>query len=109
MTNFTVNEGEGSVREELKNNPDIKVGDTIEYISNNQMGYEKYKVILGANGEKSLKLIDSYDHQMGLYNDNDTEDTDDEDKYGGKRRKTNKRRKTKTIYLSHFLKLLLEF
>ena len=31
------------------------------------LGYEKYKVILNENGEKKLKLIDSYDHQMGLY------------------------------------------
>jgi hypothetical protein len=31
------------------------------------MGYEKYKVILNEKGEKKLKLIDSYDHQMGLY------------------------------------------
>jgi hypothetical protein len=101
MTNFTVSEGQ-SVREELETNPDIKVGDTIEYITNNQQGYQKYKVILGDEGEKSLKLIDSYDHQMGLYdydsdNDNDTDSEDSQDdaeKSGGKKRRTHKRRKS---------------
>lgn len=31
------------------------------------MGYEKYKVILNEKGEKNIKIIDSYDHQMGFY------------------------------------------
>ena len=66
--NYQVYEGEGnSVQNKLKTTPNIAVGDTVEYITNNQMGYEKYKVILNENGEKKLKLIDSYDHQMGLY------------------------------------------
>ena len=98
MTNFTVGEGQ-SVREELETNPDIKVGDTISYIPNNQQGYQKYKVILGDEGEKSLKLIDSYDHQIGFYdydsddnNDTDSEDSqDDAEKSGGKKRKSHKR------------------
>ena len=70
MTNFTVYEGEGTVYQELETNPDIKVGDTIEFITNNQEGYEKYIVILGDTGEKSLELIDSYEHQMGYYDYN---------------------------------------
>jgi hypothetical protein len=80
MTNFRVYEDDGSVDEELRSNPAIKVGDTIEYFSNNQMGYLKYSVILGENGEKSLKVIATYDDQFN----------------GGKRRKrkTNKRRKS---------------
>jgi hypothetical protein len=66
--NYQGYEGEGnSVQNKLKTNPNIAVGDTLEYITNNQMGYEKYKVILNEKGEKKLKLIDSYDHQMGLY------------------------------------------
>jgi hypothetical protein len=66
--NYQVYEGEGnSVQNELKTNQNIAVGDTVEYITNNQMGYEKYKVILNEKGEKKLKLIDSYDHQIGLY------------------------------------------
>jgi hypothetical protein len=67
--NYQVYEGEGnSVYNEFKTNINIAVGDTVEYITNNQMGYEKYKVILNEKGEKKLKLIDSYDHQIGLYN-----------------------------------------
>ena len=65
--NFQIYEGErNTVWSELKINPNIIVGDTIEYITNNQLGYEKYKVILDGNGKKSLKLIDSYDIQMGF-------------------------------------------
>ena len=66
--NYQVYEGEGnSVHNKLKTTPNIALGDTVEYITNNQMGYEKYKVILNEKGEKKLKLIDSYDHQIGLY------------------------------------------
>jgi hypothetical protein len=66
--NYQVYEGNGNnVHFELKTNTNIVVGDTIEYISNNQMGYEKYKVILNEKGEKNIKIIDSYDHQMGFY------------------------------------------
>jgi hypothetical protein len=92
MTNFIVGEGNGTVRQELETNPDIKVGDTIEYISNNQQGYEKYKVIL-EDGEKSLKLIDSFDHQMGLYDyDSDDEHDDSKPNLKGGKRKTHKRK-----------------
>ena len=67
--NYRVYEEEGnSVYEELKTNLNIIVGDTIEYITNNQMGYEKYTVILDEKGKTTLKLIDSYDNQNRLYN-----------------------------------------
>ncbi len=56
--NHIVEEG-GSVRHELETNMEIQLGDTIEYVSNNQMGWMKYKVIMG-NGELDLQLIDSY-------------------------------------------------
>lgn len=64
--NYQVYEG-GSIQIELETNPNIVIGDTIEYITNNQMGYKKYEVILNEKSEKKLKLIDSYDHQMGFY------------------------------------------
>ena len=93
MTNYSVYEDEGkSVQEELNTNPNIVVGDTIEYISDNQMGYKKYRVMLGANNVKTLKLIDSYEHQIGI------EQYEDEDGLtGGKtnKRKTNKRKTNK--------------
>ena len=68
MTNYKVNEGtENTIQLEFEKNPNIIVNDTIEYISNNQMGYVKYIVILDENGKKILKLIDSYYHQIGMY------------------------------------------
>jgi hypothetical protein len=86
MTNYEVVEGSGrSVRSELETNPDIVVGDTIEYISNNQQGYEKYRVVLDKTGNKALKLIDSYDHQMG---DIDYDDSDNEVDIGNKRKRS---------------------
>jgi hypothetical protein len=95
MTNFSVYEDSGkTVYSELETNPDINIGDTIEYLTNNQMGYEAYRVIYDeeAKNKKGLKLIDSYDHQMGVY---DYED--DDMKEGGKKhkRKTNKRKSNK--------------
>ena len=67
--NFQIYEGErNTVWSELKINSNIIVGDTIEYITNNQLGYKKYKVISDENGKKGLKLIDSYDIQMGFNN-----------------------------------------
>lgn len=44
---------------ELERNPNINVGDTIEYISDNQMGWMKYRVTL-ENEKKVLKLINNY-------------------------------------------------
>jgi hypothetical protein len=61
VKNHIVEEGGGrSVWSELETNADIEVGDTIEYVSNNQMGWMKYEVIL-ENGEKGLKVVDSYE------------------------------------------------
>jgi hypothetical protein len=90
MTNYEVVEGSGrSVRSELETNPDIVVGDTIAYISNNQQGYEKYRVISGADGNKSLKLIDSYDHQMGDIEYEEEEEEDKNENIGNKRKRSN--------------------
>ena len=77
MTNYYVYEP-NSVDEELQTNQNIKVNDTIEYISNNQEGYEKYKVVL-IDGKKDLELIDSFDDM-------------DYDYTGGARRKTARRK-----------------
>ena len=57
MTNFSVHEGSRkTVHSELRDNPDIKIGDTIDYVTNNQLGYQKYEVICI---EKGLKLLSS--------------------------------------------------
>jgi hypothetical protein len=68
MQNYKVHEGSlNSVQVELKTNQYIVVGDTIEYIIKNKLGYEKYKVILDETGKKNLKLIDYYYDQMRYY------------------------------------------
>ena len=81
MTNYKVYEG-SSVDDELENNDKIKVNDTIEYITNNQEGYEKYKVVL-VNGKKDLELISTYDDL--------SDDEMDYDYMGGKKRTNRKR------------------
>lgn len=45
MSTFSVYEGESTVYDELENNPNIKVGDLIYYLTNNQEGIRKYEVI----------------------------------------------------------------
>ena len=66
--NYKVHEGSlNSVHNELKTNPHIVVGDTIEFIIKNQLGYEKYKVILDETGKKNIKLIDFNYTQMRYY------------------------------------------
>jgi hypothetical protein len=68
MTNYQIYEGTGNtIQLEFKTNSNIVINDTIEYISNNQMNYEKYIVILDKTCKKSLELIDSYYHQIGMY------------------------------------------
>ena len=69
MQNYKIYEESGnSVQVELKTNQHIVVGDTIEYIIKNQLGYEKYKVImLDEIGGKSIKLIDFNYTQMRFY------------------------------------------
>jgi hypothetical protein len=85
-TVHTIYEDDPRSFDEIINDPaeKINVGDEIDYIPNNQMGQEKYEVILdenGKNGKKKLKLIKSYD---------------DINSYGGKKtRKSRKGRKSR--------------
>jgi alpha-glucosidase (family GH31 glycosyl hydrolase) len=90
----------------LRGNDEIKVGDFINYETNNQMGWKKYKVVIGDDGKKGLKLIADYDSMMDDSTRSlvsDEEETDDDDttttstpKTGGKRRRRRKTmRKTK--------------
>ena len=66
MKNYNVSENNGhSVYDELETNKDIKVGDTISWITNNQQGYMKYKVVLDDEGKKDLKIIETYDNVSG--------------------------------------------
>jgi len=62
MTSYQVYEGgKETLHSQLLK---CKNGDTIEFISNNQMGYIKYKVV-----ENELKIIDSYERQMERFMD----------------------------------------
>jgi hypothetical protein len=65
---------------------EINVGDTIEYVSNNQMGWVMYEVVLDDEGKKSLKVKSDYDSLMYEH-----------EKTGGKkrRRKSSKKRKSR--------------
>ena len=65
-SNYDVCEGSNyTVDDELKLNRKIMVGDTITYVTNNQEGYKKYKVVLNEdNGTKKLMLIDWYEYEM---------------------------------------------
>ena len=57
------------------------VGDEIEYISNNQTGVEKYKIILNESGEKKSQFVSSYADEFG---------------FGGSKRKSKKGTKRKS-------------
>lgn len=63
MKTYTIWEG-SSVYDELKENHAIEVGDIISYISYNQTGCAKYKVILNNDGEKDLVKIEDYHDWM---------------------------------------------
>lgn len=58
-TSHTISEG-FNLQEMVEQNATIKIGHTIEYISNNQMGWRKYKVI-NKNGKKDILLLDYVD------------------------------------------------
>jgi len=65
MKNYNVYEDdEKSVYDELATNHNIVVGNTISYITRNQQGYMKYKVVLDDRGEKVLETIKTYDDWM---------------------------------------------
>lgn len=96
----------------LENNMnEINVDDTITNVTQNQMGYALYRVVLDNAGKKTLKLVDSYDHieNPSLYSNEDLAFLGMErpqmnnNMYGGKRtkskRRTNKRKiaKRKTL------------
>jgi hypothetical protein len=83
----------------LKTNNEIKVGDRIEYVSNNQQGWVLYKVVLNDKGKKSLDKISDYDSMMyGSILVSDEEETDDEASVGGSKSKGGgKRYKKKTL------------
>lgn len=63
MTNHTINESQ-TPQSKMEEN-DVKIGDTIEVLTDNQEGYKKFKVISGNNNKKTLETIE--DWEMGIY------------------------------------------
>ena len=77
MTNWSIGENESP--ESYLEKPEVAAGDTIEVISNNQLGYKKYKVIL-KNGNKTLKRLADWGAEIFEGEDGeDGEDDEDDD------------------------------
>jgi hypothetical protein len=57
MTAWIIDETENEHNYLQKYSNEIHVGDTIEVIPNNQLGYKKYKVILDEKGEKAIYVL----------------------------------------------------
>lgn len=91
MAQHIVNEPD-SIHDKMRES-NVAIGDTIEYVSNNQEGYAKYKVVRDDDGDKRLTQTHGMDGP--LY---DGDDSDDEgvgespDMAGGKRKRRSIRR-----------------
>ena len=92
MTNYNVYEGGDKTVNDVLQDIATVIGDTITFSGNNQMAYKKYEVI-NKDGEKSLKVIDSYDMQemRSMYDEYSDEDEGVHLK-GGRRKRTHKRK-----------------
>ena len=84
MTIYTIFEDDGQDVSELLADPKVVKGDIITYNPNNQMGYQKWEVVLDSSGVKQLNEIDSYDMQMNRESSGES--------LGGKRRKRKSRK-----------------
>ena len=93
-TNWTIEEPQNPDKYLADNLDKIKVGDTIEFLPNNQENYFKYEVI-EKDGEKSLDEIDSYAKQLARAEDAEA-GSEKSEKGGKKHKKTVKGGKKKT-------------
>ena len=96
MTNHSVYETTGMgvndvIKEELKTNPDIAVGDTIHYVSSNQEEQKWYKVILNKRGKRDVEFFKDYDDVM---NEMEMEAENSDKVEGGKPTRRTKKRKS---------------
>jgi hypothetical protein len=79
MTNFIIGEND-CPHDELKRNIHIRIGDTIEYISNNQEGYKKFQVIWDeTTQQKTLDLISTCYQTFSDDDDLNKDDVKDDD------------------------------
>jgi len=100
MTNHIINDGDDQTPESKMQDANVVVGDTIEVLTNNQLGYKKYRVT-NDNGNKSLTTLADWD--MGIFEEPNNENvmTDDEngmtdsEQDGGKRRRRRTRKNRK--------------
>ena len=94
--NWTIGEPKNVYKYLEDKKDEIKVGDTIEYISNNQQGYLKYKVV-EEDGKKTLEVIDSYDMQLARLDDEEFGSSSEKSSSGksskGGKKKTKKTKK----------------
>ena len=68
MVNYTWYENEYSnFTDFINNNPQIKLGDTIHYETNNQEGYKKYIVTYEEKGVKEIKEIKEIENYVSRY------------------------------------------
>jgi len=82
----------------LERNPNIEIGNLIEYHTDNQMGYIKYRVISDGAGGKTVEVIDNYEISQRRIEDGEEELPEEENLLkGGKtrRRKSHKRKSHK--------------
>lgn len=84
MVNYNVYEPK-TAQEELINNPNINIGDTISFISDNQQGYKKF-IVVDDNGNKKLNLVDSYDMQQERALNDDSDIDTESSEYGSNKR-----------------------
>ena len=62
------NDEKDTIESFIKSNNDIKNGDTIEYITFNQEGYKKYKIIIENNEKKNIDITDEVLYEINLTN-----------------------------------------
>ena len=98
MTNWQIEYNE-NVYDYIEN-PQVHVGDTIEIMSDNQLGYKKYKVILGKNGNKDLRTIadwslDIFEEDNNEQDNNEENGMTDDEQDGGKKTRKHKSKRTR--------------
>lgn len=96
MTNWVIYEGDGETIGSKMASPQVVIGDTIEYVTNNQEGYKKVRVVQGEDGNKDT--ITLADWGMGIFEEpeDDFGDKTDDEQDGGKRRRKRSRKTRKS-------------
>ena len=93
MTNWVIYEGDDETIGSKMASPQVVIGDTIEYVTNNQLGYKKVRVVQGEDGNKHTIIL--ADWEMGIFEEpeDDFGDQTDDEQDGGKRRRKRRRKR----------------